>query len=221
MELSKIKFDDKGLIPAIVQDYKNGEVLMLAYVNREALEKTINTGKCHYYSRSRKKLWLKGETSGHFQVLKDICFDCDADTVLLKVDQKVAACHTGHRTCFYRTLEDTKQGKKIFDPDAVYGEGEGSPYIVDKVFRLIRSRIDKPKEGSYVCSLIKKGEEYVLRKVAEEALEVILASKDGVKSRVVEESADLLFHLLIVLGTNEIAPDDVYLELQKRHKPEK
>ena len=123
--IANLKFDEKGLIPAIVQDYKNDEVLMMAFMNDEAVKKTITTGRAHFYSRSRKKLWLKGETSGHIQKVKEIRFDCDADCLLVKVQQIGGACHTGYRSCFYRKLKDKKgniqvSGKKMFDPEKVY-----------------------------------------------------------------------------------------------------
>jgi len=121
--LDEIKFDNRGLVPAIIQDYKNGEILMLAYMNRESLQKTLSSGKTHFWSRSRQKLWLKGESSGHTQEVKELFMDCDMDTVLIKVDQKVAACHTGYRSCFYRKLEGedfTVVGEKVFEEDAVY-----------------------------------------------------------------------------------------------------
>ncbi len=120
-----LKFDENGLIPAVIQDARNNEVLMVAYMNDEAAEKTLKTKKAHFYSRSRKKLWLKGESSGHVQKVKEIRFDCDADCLLVKVDQVGGACHTGYRSCFYRKLKDNKgkvciSGKKMFDPDKVY-----------------------------------------------------------------------------------------------------
>ena len=118
-----VKFDEKGLIPAITQDAKNGEVLMMAWMNREALEKTLKTGKAHYYSRSRKKLWLKGETSGHIQKVRSIYYDCDGDTILIKIDQRGAACHEGYRTCFFRRGNGARLkvvGKRLFDPKKVY-----------------------------------------------------------------------------------------------------
>ncbi len=123
--IANLKFDEKGLIPAIVQDYKNDEVLMMAFMNDEAVKKTITTGRAHFYSRSRKKLWLKGETSGHIQKVKEIRFDCDADCLLVKVQQIGGACHAGYRSCFYRKLKDKKgniqvSGKKMFDPEKVY-----------------------------------------------------------------------------------------------------
>jgi len=123
--ISNLKFDESGLIPAVIQDYKNNEVLMVAFMNGEAIRKTLSTGKAHFYSRSRKKLWLKGETSGHIQKVKEIRFDCDADCILVKVQQIGGACHTGYRSCFYRKLKDKKgnirvSGKKMFDPEKVY-----------------------------------------------------------------------------------------------------
>ena len=123
--ISGLKFDGNGLIPAVIQDYKNNEVLMVAYMNDVAVKKTIETKRAHFYSRSRKKLWLKGESSGHVQKVKEIRFDCDGDCLLVKVEQVGGACHTGYRSCFYRKLKDKKgntavSGKKIFDPDKVY-----------------------------------------------------------------------------------------------------
>ena len=121
--LDKVKFDDNGLIPAVIQDYKNGEVLMVAYMNRESLEKTLAVGKTCFWSRSRQKFWIKGESSGHIQEVKEVFIDCDMDTLLFKVDQKVAACHTGYRGCFYRKIEGDElivRGKKVFEEDKVY-----------------------------------------------------------------------------------------------------
>ena len=121
--LDEIKFDNRGLVPAIIQDYKNGEILMLAYMNRESLQKTLSSGKTHFWSRSRQKLWLKGESSGHIQEVKEMFVDCDMDAVVFKVDQKIAACHTGYRSCFYRKLEGedfTVVGEKVFEEGAVY-----------------------------------------------------------------------------------------------------
>jgi phosphoribosyl-AMP cyclohydrolase len=121
--LDEIKFDSRGLVPAIIQDYKNGEILMLAYMNRESLQKTLSSGKTHFWSRSRQKLWLKGESSGHIQEVKEMFVDCDMDAVVFKVEQKVAACHTGYRSCFYRKLEGedfTVVGEKVFEEGAVY-----------------------------------------------------------------------------------------------------
>ena len=121
--LDEIKFDDKGLVPAVIQDYQNGEILMLAYMNRESLQKTLSSGKTHFWSRSRQKFWLKGESSGHVQEIKEVFIDCDMDTLVFKVDQKVAACHMGYRSCFYRKIEGEKLtvvGEKVFEEGDVY-----------------------------------------------------------------------------------------------------
>ena len=121
--LDEIKFDDKGLVPAVIQDYQNGEILMLAYMNRESLQKTLSSGKTHFWSRSRQKFWLKGQSSGHVQEIKEVFIDCDMDTLVFKVDQKVAACHTGYRSCFYRKIEGeelTVFGEKVFEEGDVY-----------------------------------------------------------------------------------------------------
>jgi len=121
--LDEIKFDDKGLIPAVIQDYQNGEILMLAYMNRESLQKTLSSGKTHFWSRSRQKFWLKGESSGHVQEIKEVFIDCDMDTLVFRVDQKVAACHMGYRSCFYRKIEGEKLtvvGEKVFEEGDVY-----------------------------------------------------------------------------------------------------
>lgn len=121
--LDEMKFDDRGLVPVIIQDYKNGEMLMLAYMNRESLQKTLSSGKTHFWSRSRNKLWLKGESSGHIQEVKDLFIDCDMDALLIKVEQKIAACHTGYRSCFYRQLQGKALkvvGEKVFEEDDIY-----------------------------------------------------------------------------------------------------
>ncbi len=121
--VDKVKFDDNGLVPAVIQDYKNGEVLMVAYMNRESLEKTLSLGKTCFWSRSRQQFWIKGESSGHIQEVKEVFIDCDMDTLLFKVDQKVAACHTGYRGCFYRKIEGDElvvTGEKVFEEDKVY-----------------------------------------------------------------------------------------------------
>ena len=199
--LEAIRFDEKGLVPAVVQDARTGDVLMLAYMNREALERTLSTGRAHYYSRSRKKLWLKGETSGNFQEVKAIYYDCDGDTLLLKVDQIGVACHTGHRSCFFSPLK----------------EGEERPSgssIIDRVFQVIMDRKARMPEGSYVAQLFRGGLEGILAKVEEEAGELVEAARgDG---DVVHEFADLLFHSLVLLGYRGVDIGEVYEELERR-----
>lgn len=209
-----LKFDEKGLIPAIAQDYRSGEVLMLAYMNREALEKTLETGKMHYWSRSRNKLWLKGETSGHFQNMKSVCLDCDGDTLLFRVEQIGAACHTDNYTCFYRRLSE----------DGVFGEASNginkSPadmsYILREVYNIIVDRKIHPKEGSYTNYLFEKGLDKILKKVGEECAEVIIAAKNKSRDEVRYEAADLLYHLLVLLVERDMDPNEVYEELISR-----
>lgn len=208
--LNEIKFDEKGLVPAIAQDYKTGEVLMMAYMDREAVEKTLSSGKAHYFSRSRNKLWLKGETSGHFQHIKGIYYDCDVDTILLKVEQVGAACHTGERSCFYREIETPF--KNIETPRR---EVSGAP-ILDSVYEVILERKKNPGERSYVSSLFSKGTDSILKKIGEEASELLISGKGGKREEVVYEMADLWFHSLVLLGQMDIAPEEVYGELQRR-----
>src|SRR5512143_4129475 len=216
-DVSALKFDKDGLVPAIVQDYMNGEVLMMAYMNALAVEKTLETGLCHYWSRSRQKLWLKGETSGHTQAVKEAYYDCDADCLLFKVDQKTAACHTGHRSCFYTKIEAEgvrDAGSKVFEESDVYSGSD----ILDKVFAVIEERRRSPVEGSYVGKLLSDGRDRILKKVGEEAAEVVIAAKNGSKEELVHETADLWFHTLVALSDAGVSPVDVYKELKKRRE---
>ncbi|MDA8233450.1 MAG: bifunctional phosphoribosyl-AMP cyclohydrolase/phosphoribosyl-ATP diphosphatase HisIE [Clostridia bacterium] len=204
--LNTLKFNAHGLIPAIVQDYANNEVLMMAYMNREAVEKTLETGKTWFWSRSRQKLWNKGETSGHWQLVKSMAYDCDADALLIKVEQLGVACHTGNRTCFHNHIE-TVQGEKTVPVDST---------ILDTVYQVILSRKAERPEGSYTTYLFDKGIDKILKKVGEEAAEVIIASKGANRDEVVYEAADLFFHTLVMLGFHDITPEEVYRELAKR-----
>ncbi len=212
-----LRFDEHGLIPAIAQDALNGQVLMHAYMNAEALARTRETGLAHYYSRSRGRLWRKGEESGHVQRVRAILYDCDQDALLLKVDQVVAACHTGNRSCFYRELPaDDARGVEAedrrFDPAAVYS-GLG---ILLEVYAVIQDRKVRAPEGSYVASLFSKGSDQILKKIAEEAAEVLLAAKAGDRKQIVYEMADLWFHALVLLAEREISPEEIAQELGRR-----
>ena len=213
-----LRFDANGLIPAIAQDAENGQVLMHAYMNAEAVARTIETGLAHYYSRSRGRLWRKGEESGHVQRVRSIRYDCDEDTLLLAVEQAVAACHTGHRSCFYRELPgaDRPSGEVSeprFDPAAVYS-GLG---ILAEIYAVIQDRRARPpSEGSYVVSLLSKGPDQALKKIAEEAAEVLLAAKEENREQLIYEMADLWFHSLIVLAQSEIRPEEIAQELGRR-----
>jgi phosphoribosyl-ATP pyrophosphohydrolase/phosphoribosyl-AMP cyclohydrolase len=207
--MSEVKFDEKGLVPAIAQDYRTKQVLMMAYMNKESLEKTLETGKATYFSRSRGKLWTKGEESGHFQYVKDMYIDCDGDTLLLEVEQVEAACHTGNYSCFYRKAEEDS----LVEVDTFERPVND---ILYELYDVICDRIDNPKEGSYTNYLFEKGIDKILKKVGEEACEVIIAAKGGDKDAVRYEVADLLFHLWVMLRQTEIEPDDIFYELKFR-----
>jgi len=206
--IDQIKFDDKDLVPVITQDALSKEVLMLAYANREALEKTLETNQAHYYSRSRKELWHKGATSGHIQHIQDIRYDCDNDTLLYLARQEGAACHTGKRSCFYRSM---KTGAEIET------EMEMQDFILDHLQHVISNRRLQPKEGSYTNYLFKKGMDKILKKVGEETAEVIIAAKNNSKTETVYETADLLYHLTVLLTDLNINWSDVMVELQNRN----
>lgn len=213
--VEQLKFDDNGLVPCITQDVDSGEVLMLAYMNEEAVENTLNTGKVHYYSRSRGKQWMKGESSGHVQKVREIRYDCDGDTVLIKVEQVGAACHTGRRSCFYSVWDDSKlviDGEPEVNAAQVYGEKD----ILDAVYHVIQDRRRNPSEKSYVHSLFTKGLDKILSKIGEEATETAVAGKGGDREEVIYEVADLFFHTLILLGYYELPPERIYAELRRR-----
>ncbi|KIH75951.1 phosphoribosyl-ATP pyrophosphatase /phosphoribosyl-AMP cyclohydrolase [Geoalkalibacter ferrihydriticus] len=213
--IDQLKFDANGLIPAITRDVENGEVLMLAFMNAEAVEKTLKIGKVHYYSRSRRKLWMKGETSGHVQLVREIRFDCDADCLLISVEQQGAACHTGHHSCFYRSWEESGaqvRGEKTSDPLAAYARHD----ILNALYDVIQERRRNPSEKSYVASLFGKGLDKILGKIGEEATETAVAGKGGDPEQVVYEVADLLFHTLVLLGYYDLPPERVYDELRRR-----
>lgn len=217
-----IRFDAHGLIPAIVQDGANGQVLMHAYMNAEALALTRETGLAHYYSRSRKRLWRKGEESGHVQRVREILYDCDGDTLLLKVDQVVAACHTGNRSCFFRRLGDDDPGtgrgaERKFDPAAIYA-GLG---VLADVYGVILERKTHPREGSYVARLFSEGRSQILEKVLEEAREVVIAAKDAPRDQVIAEMADLWFHALVLLAERGVRPEEIAQELHRRSEERK
>lgn len=207
-----VRFDEKGLVPVVTQDYKTKEVLMVAYMNREALEKTVETGKVTYFSRSRNQLWVKGETSGHFQNVKSIRLDCDGDTILIKAEQIDAACHTGNKTCFYRTLTEG-----IWEEKASGSEDEKlSAHILQEVYDVIVDRTVHPKEGSYTNYLFTKGLDKILKKVGEETAEVIIAAKNKSKEEIRYEVSDLMYHLMVLLVERGLTLEDIYSELKGR-----
>lgn len=192
-------FDDRGLVPVVVQDRASGDVLMVAFANREALRLTAETGEAHFWSRSRGALWRKGETSGHVLRVVEVRADCDADTLLMVVEPKGPACHTGARTCF----------------------GEGSPSQAGGLFdlaRLVAARDEARPEGSYVAKLLGKGQDAVLKKIGEEATEVVLAAKGESDERLAEEAADLLFHLTLALHQRGMGIGRVLEVLERRRR---
>lgn len=207
-----IKFDDKGLVPVVTQDYKTKEVLMVAYMNEEAFDKTIETGKVTYFSRSRNKLWLKGETSGHFQLVKAIKLDCDGDTILIEAEQIDAACHTGNKTCFYRTLTNGTWSEAESKAD----DDELSAQILQEVYNVIVDRTIHPKEGSYTNYLFTKGLDKILKKVGEETAEVIIAAKNKSKEEIRYEISDLMYHLMVLMVERGVTLEDIYGELKGR-----
>lgn len=209
MNFHQLTFDEGGLIPAIVQDWRDGTVLMAGYMNREALERTLSTRSVHFWSRSRHKLWEKGETSGHRLHLREIFVDCDGDALLVKAEPAGPTCHTGERACFFARLRP--DGTR--DPEKT---AEAFGGILDRLYRTILDRKREPRPGSYVSSLFDAGPDRILKKVIEEAGEVVLGSKNQKREEVIREVADLLFHILVVLGHHEITPEEIYQELAGR-----
>ncbi|MFQ5589246.1 MAG: bifunctional phosphoribosyl-AMP cyclohydrolase/phosphoribosyl-ATP diphosphatase HisIE [Nitrospiria bacterium] len=212
LDFSKIKFSN-GLIPAVIQDAFNKDVLMVAYMNRESLRLSLETGETHFWSRSRKKLWKKGETSGHVQKIKKIFVDCDEDTLLIEVEQIGAACHTGKRSCFFRTL--TPEGQIAPRTDS-----GGKPGAQNSVLELLSETILARKQASpaksYTSLLLEGGIDRILKKVAEEAGEFIIGAKNGERGEIIHETADLLYHMLVTLGFYGISFKEIEQELQKR-----
>ena len=204
LSFSDFKLDSDGLIPVVVQDYVNNEVLMVAYMNEEAFYNTSKTGRMTYYSRSRKELWIKGMTSGHFQYVKKLMIDCDNDTLLAQVAQIGAASHTGNRSCFYRTLVE-KETPHV------------NPLkVLEDVYAVIEDRKLHPKEGSYTNYLFEKGIDKILKKVGEECAETIIAAKNGRQEETVGEISDLIYHLTVMMAQQNIPLEAVLEELSRR-----
>ncbi len=202
INIDELRFDDRGLIPAVVTDSVTGDVLMLAYMNRQSLEISMEKGLTCFWSRSRGELWLKGETSGSYQHIVSITADCDRDTLLVKVEPDGPACHLGTRTCFEYPL---------------WRSDELSEFSLRSLIKLIEGRKTEKKEGSYTTYLFEKGIDKILKKVGEESTEVIIAAKAGDKKETVYEIADLTYHVLVLMIEAGISLDDVYRELASRH----
>ncbi len=205
----KFKFDNQGLLPAIVQDWLDGSVLMLGYMNEEAIGKTLTAKTVHFWSRSRNKIWEKGETSGNKLLVKALFVDCDRDTILVKAQPIGPTCHTGERACFFSKLDE-----RGIDEQEKTSEGYGG--ILEGVLRTIEDRRAHPQNGSYTTKLFHGGHDKILKKVAEEAGEVLIAAKGGKKKEIIYEVADLFFHTLMVLGYHGISLQEIYQELGQR-----
>ena len=204
MSFDEFKLNSDGMLTVVVQDHKTNEVLMVAYMTKEAYDKTIETGIMTYYSRSRDELWIKGETSGHYQYVKDLYIDCDRDTLLAKVKQIGAACHTGNRSCFYTTIVGA-------DYDA-----KNPLQIFESVYNTILDRKEHPKEGSYTNYLFDKGLDKILKKVGEEATEVVIAAKNPNPEEVKYELSDFLYHAMVLMVEKGITWEDITGELADR-----
>lgn len=198
------KLNSDGMIPVIVQDYKTSEVLMLAYMNEEAFRHTLSTGKMTYFSRSRQKLWVKGETSGHYQYVKSLKLDCDNDTILAKVNQVGPACHTGARSCFFQTLAEKEY--KETNPLKVF----------EDVFAVIQDRKVHPKEGSYTNYLFDKGIDKILKKLGEEATEIVIAAKNPNPEEIKYEISDFLYHMMVLMAEKGVTWEEITEELANR-----
>lgn len=206
--LNAIDWNKSPLLPVVVQDNQSGEVLMMAYMNQEALTLTLESNIAHYFSRSREKLWKKGESSGHFQHVKEAYLDCDNDTLLLKVEQIGVACHTGRVSCFFNRIDLTQtpsQPLTTIEYD-----------IYDTIYHIVQERKQADPKTSYVASLLHKGDNSILKKVIEEAGEFSFACKDNNEHEIIYEAADLMFHTLVALGAKNVHPERIVSELKRR-----
>jgi phosphoribosyl-ATP pyrophosphohydrolase/phosphoribosyl-AMP cyclohydrolase len=204
--IKKVNFEKgNGLVPAIVQDASNGMVLMQAYMNEEALRLTLASGKTHFWSRSRGRIWQKGEESGHFSLVQNATIDCDNDAILFQVQQIGPVCHTDKETCFYKPL--VPEEKQAVDAK-----------ILERIFEVVKERIRNPTEKSYVSSLTAKGEDAVLQKIGEESVELVLAVKEDNAKEITHEAADVLFHILVIFAKKGLKLSSIFEELERRHK---
>lgn len=213
--IAELAYDASGLIPAVIQQVGTGEVLMVAYMNAESLVKTVETGYTWFWSRSRQKYWQKGESSGHVQKVREIRYDCDADCLLITVDQAgPGACHTGERSCFYRVLG----GTAAESTPAVEADAPTPAEVVRDLFALLEERKRDLPEGSYTSKLLAGPQDSLLKKIAEESSEVIMAAKDGDREHLRYEIGDLIYHLLVVMVREGLTLEDVAAELHGRRK---
>jgi len=210
--LSRVDWEKvDGLLPVIVQEESSNEVLMMAFMDKKALELTLKTKKAHYFSRTKQRIWQKGESSGNFQIVKDIYIDCDNDTLLLKVEQVGGvACHTGRKSCFFTKLESSEVAGEVSE------EAVKNYSVLDKLYHELQDRKSADPKTSYTASLLNKGENSYLKKIVEEAGEYCFAVKDDDKKEIVYEAADLVYHALIPLVDKNIHPDQIKAELERR-----
>jgi len=208
--LNRVDWEKSELLPVIVQDSSNNEVLMMAYMNREALELSLKTKTAHYFSRSKQRIWKKGESSGHTQEIESFFIDCDNDTLLIKVKQNGVACHTGRRSCFFTELEsgDVELDVEV-NTEAAYG-------VIDTLYHTIQERKNADPKTSWTAKLLSKGENTILKKVVEEAGEYCFAHKDDDEDEMIYEAADLTYHMLVALASKNISPDRIKQELARR-----
>ena len=208
--IDRIDWQKIDLLPVVVQDVENNEVLMLAFMDREALELSLTTKIAHYFSRSKQRIWKKGESSGHTQTIHSFNIDCDSDTLLIKVTQEGVACHTGRRSCFFTELESGEAKSEVeVDTSAAYG-------VIDTLYHTIQERKNADPKASWTAKLFAKGDNTILKKVVEEAGEFCFAYKDKDESEMVYEAADLTYHMLVALAAQNISPDRIKQELARR-----
>lgn len=208
MKTQSLRFDEQGLIPSVVQDATSGRVLMVAYMNQESLDKTLETGAVHFWSRSRQELWRKGATSGHGMKVVEVIADCDQDCLLVRVQPEGPACHTGETSCFFTPLLSDAENPG----ETVFSESIG------ELVKIIRDRHEKRPEGSYTARLFEGGVDRIAKKVGEEAAEVIIAGKNSDAEELCRESADLLYHLLVLWEQAGLSPAKVGQELKRRRR---
>ena len=206
--INTLKFDASGLIPAVVQNIETNEVLMVAYMNADTIKQTLETGRATFWSRSRQEVWVKGDTSGNYMYVKEVRVDCDCDCLVVLVNPAGPACHTGNRSCFFRKIED---GKLVED-----AKEQTKTDVFAREQAVVMDRKEHPEEGSYTNYLFDKGEDKILKKVGEEAAEVVIAGKNRDKDEISYETADLIYHLTVMLVANGMTWEDIYKEMERR-----
>lgn len=206
--INTLKFDASGLIPAVVQNIETNEVLMVAYMNADTIKQTLETGRATFWSRSRQEVWVKGDTSGNYMYVKEVRVDCDSDCLVVLVNPAGPACHTGNRSCFFRKIED---GKLVED-----SKEQTKTDVFAREQAVVMDRKEHPEEGSYTNYLFDKGEDKILKKVGEEAAEVVIAGKNRDKDEISYETADLIYHLTVMLVDNGMTWEDIYKEMERR-----